>query len=124
MTRFLPLLVLSLLSMATPAAASLVCHEPAVVTVELLSGDQRLVPDLNLARYYPDRAARREAEGEVQLDCNPGGCQVTREDPVDDSFGEGAIKAVKAAGLLAEPRSIRVVFRVVAPPGKEIPCKP
>lgn len=127
MKWFLPFLTLGVLALTQPAQASLICQEPAVVAIEVWSGTQRLVPELNLAKYYPDRAARQELEAEVLLDCSSASeteCSAILAGPADYSFEAAARKVVQTVGRPDGPASIRVVFRVLSPPGKEIPCKP
>lgn len=51
----------------------------------------------DLARYYPDRALRREVEGRVVLDCGVSirgalDCAVVSETPADWGFGEAALR--------------------------------
>lgn len=51
-----------------------------------------------VARYYPERAARRGVEGRAVIHCRVTaagqltGCQVTAEDPDDEAFGAAALK--------------------------------
>ena len=51
----------------------------------------------DLARYYPDRALRREVEGRVVLDCGVSirgalDCAVVSETPANWGFGEAALR--------------------------------
>jgi TonB family protein len=55
----------------------------------------------NIARYYPDRAARMEVNGRVGLECpnlvdgKPDGCTILSETPLAYGFGDAALKAVE-----------------------------
>jgi protein TonB len=69
----------------------------------------------DLARYYPERALRREIEGRVVLDCGVSvrgvlNCVVVSETPANWGFGEPAMRdgvAVEARHRMVVPFEIR-----------------
>ncbi|WP_165190235.1 TonB family protein [Caulobacter soli] len=68
---------------------------PGVIDYRPLTG---LSVPRDIARYYPDRAARMEVNGRVALECaglvdgRPEGCKVVSESPLDYGFGDAALK--------------------------------
>jgi protein TonB len=55
----------------------------------------------DLARYYPERAARMDAEGRTVMNCtvtaggSVSGCRITSETPANMGFGEAALKLAR-----------------------------
>lgn len=85
----------------------------------------------DIARYYPDRALRLEAEGRATLSCtvNARGtlesCSITAEDPSDMGFGDAAMKLSKLFKMRPQTKdgqpvdggSVRIPIRFQLPKG-------
>lgn len=70
---------------------------PRVSTVPTVVNPQWVRQPRDLARYYPERALRREIEGRVVLECGVSvrgalNCVVVSETPANWGFGEAALR--------------------------------
>ena len=100
---------------------------PRNPVIENPSWDRKPSGD-DVARYYPDRALRREISGRATISCTVRangtvtGCSVVSEDPADYGFGDAAIKLSsrfrmkpkRADGTPVEGGTVRIpiVFRM------------
>jgi TonB family protein len=70
---------------------------PTSYSVPTIVNPQWVRQPRDLARYYPERALRREVEGRVVLDCSVSvrgvlDCAVVSETPANWGFGEAALR--------------------------------
>lgn len=107
-----------------------------------VDGVEQVANNAPLARFYPDRARRRNLNGEVWLQCDGDGCTAVdqavasaecqgpnclqRDSWVPEyQFAASAQRAAREVGLLptSKPATIRVAFRITGPGrGRQWPC--
>ena len=80
-------------------AVSWPAHSQGLVEEAKWASPSKVAP--MIARFYPDRATRLEADGTTRLDCaakldgSLKDCRLVSEDPVGMGFGDAALKTAR-----------------------------